>query len=234
MRKSTVLALLGAALGVAMNSQTLAADIPAKAPAYKAPVVAPAYNWTGLYIGINGGYGWGRVDWTYVVGGTTANHDTSGGLIGATLGYNHQVGNWVFGLEGDWAWAEVKGSTACPNAAFSCRSELQSIGTIRGRVGYAWNNFLPYLTGGWAFGDQRIETVNAAAGTNGTSHTASGWTFGGGLEYGINNTWSAKLEYLYADLGTDRYTVDNALQVDARHKVNIFRAGLNYRFWIGR
>jgi outer membrane immunogenic protein len=221
-------ALLGATLVGGVSAK--AADLPVKAPVYKAPV---GYNWTGFYAGINGGGGFGHTDWTYVVGGTQAGHNTSGGLIGGTVGYNHQIQNWVLGLEGDWDWANIKGSTACPNPAFSCESKLNSLGTLRGRLGMAvgpTGNILLYGTGGWAWGRLNIQTVHPTVGTNGTSHTPSGWTGGGGVEWGFLPHWSAKLEYLYVGFGTNTYTVDTGLQVDAKERVNVIRAGVNYRF----
>ncbi len=207
-----------------------AADLPVKAPVYKAPLM---YNWTGFYVGINGGGGFGHTDWTYVVGGNQAGHNTSGGLIGGTVGYNYQIQNWVLGVEGDWDWANVKGSTNCPNPAFSCESKLTSLGTLRGRAGLtlgSTGNVLLYGTGGWAWGRLNIQTVNAAVGTNGSSTTPNGWTLGGGAEWGFLPNWSAKLEYLYVGFGSNTYTVDTALQVNAKERVNVIRAGVNYRF----
>lgn len=224
-----VVSLLAAAISFGAAQAASAADMPVKAPVYKAPPVL-MYNWTGFYVGINGGGGWGHTDWTYVGLGTTANHNTSGGLIGATLGYNYQIQNWVLGIEGDWDWARINGSATCPTATFSCESKLKSLGTIRGRVGWAWGNTLLYATGGWAWANMTVQTISTATGTVGTSTTPNGWTLGGGVEYAFNPNWSVKAEYLYVRLGTNRYTVDTALQVDAREQVNIVRAGLNYRF----
>jgi len=223
-------ALLGAVLvgGVSAN----AADMPVKAPIYKAPPLL-MYNWTGFYLGINGGGGWGHTDWTYVATGNDAGHNTSGGLIGGTLGFNYQIQNWVLGVEGDWGWANIKGSTACPNPAFTCESNLSSLGTLRGRVGVALGstgNVLLYGTGGWAWGRLNIQTVNAVLGTNGTTNTPNGWTAGAGVEWGFLPNWSAKLEYLYVGFGTNTYTVDTALLVDAKERLSVVRAGVNYRF----
>lgn len=229
MRRLAVALLAFTALGAASAQ---AADLPAKAPVYKAPPLL-MYNWTGFYIGINGGGGWGHTDWTYVVGGNTASHNASGGVIGATVGYNYQIQNWVLGIEGDWDWARINGSTACPNPTFSCESKIKSIGTLRGRVGTtlgATGNVLLYATGGWAWDRMTIQTVHPTVGTNGETRTPNGWTVGAGVEYGFLPHWSAKLEYLYAGFNTNRYTVDTALQVDARERVNLVRGGINYRF----
>jgi outer membrane immunogenic protein len=225
-----VVSLLAAAISLGAAQAASAADMPAKAPIYKAPPVL-MYNWTGFYVGINGGGGWGHTDWTYAGLGTTANHNTSGGLIGATLGYNYQIQNWVLGIEGDWDWARINGSATCPTATFTCESKLKSLGTIRGRVGAVWGNALLYATGGWAWANMTVQTNSAATGTVGTSTTPNGWTLGAGVEYAFLPNWSVKVEYLYVRLGTNRYTVDTALPVDAKEQVSILRAGLNYKFF---
>src|SRR5665811_1945669 len=148
--KKILLASVGLiALGVASAS---AADIqrgqamPARAPVY----VAPAYNWTGFYVGINGGGGWGHSDWSNPSG--TADAKLSGSLVGGTLGYNYQVGQAVFGLEGDIDWSNIRGTATC-GVTFSCTTRDSWLGTARGRIGYAFDRFLPFVTGGAAFGD---------------------------------------------------------------------------------
>jgi outer membrane immunogenic protein len=212
--------------------------MPTKAPVYRAPPPV-VYNWTGFYVGANGGGGWGTSSWSYVVGGTTANHNNSGGLIGGTVGFNYQFApNWVAGIEADWGWSNIRGSASCPNAAFDCKTSIDSLGTARGRIGYAMNQWLLYGTGGIAWGQVNVETVNLAGtatptsgtATNGTKSTVTGWTVGAGVEYGFWTNWSAKIEYLYIDLGSHRYTVDNSLQVDSRQRESIVRVGVNYRF----
>lgn len=240
MRKLS-LAVAASALIAACGTAS-AADLRVRAPAAPAAaVMAPIYDWSGIYVGIQGGYGGGDLDWTYAVGGT-ANHTTSGGLFGGTIGMNFQAGQWVFGIEADYAWANISGSTSCPNAAFDCRSRLDSFGTVRGRIGYAWDAIMIYGTGGAAFGEQNIRTVNLAGAavpptgtpTNGSDVFKFGWTAGGGVEWGFARGWSAKVEALYFDLGTDRFFVDSNLAVDARHTGVIVRGGINYRFnWGG-
>jgi outer membrane immunogenic protein len=205
-------------LGVAAAS---AADIPrrqampANAPVY---VVAP-YNWTGAYVGINGGGGWGRSDFSAPLSSGT--FDLSGGLVGGTLGYNYQVGQAVFGIEGDLDWSNIRGSSAC-GVGLSCSVRNNWLGTVRGRLGYAADRFMPYVTGGAAFGD--IKT--SVAGFGDSSQTKAGWTVGGGIEAAIAGPWTAKIEYLYVDLGHGA----SILGSDASFKTNIVRAGLNYRF----
>src|SRR5438309_3603906 len=112
-----------------------------KAPAYTAPAYA---NWSGFYVGLNGGYGFGKSSWS---GGgvTTGDFDVKGAMAGGTVGYNFQTGTWVWGLEGDLDWSGMKGSTTS-NCPASCETKNDWLGTARGRLGYAgWSNWLPYL-----------------------------------------------------------------------------------------
>jgi outer membrane immunogenic protein len=205
-----------------------AADLqrgPYKAPAY----VAPAYaNWTGFYAGINAGYGFGKSNWD-----VPAVSPTPKGFVGGvTLGFNYQTGVWVWGLEGDVDYSDMKGDTTC--GAGTCETKNSWLATTRGRIGYAgWNNFLPYITGGAAFGDIKATSPSGSA-----SKTNVGWTVGGGLEYAMWSNWSVKAEYLYYDLGTTSLFMPDLLgrvpptfqihTVD--FKGNIARGGVNYRF----
>jgi outer membrane immunogenic protein len=220
MMKRLVLAGLGALAVVTMMGSANAADMPrrhampAKAPVYEAP-----YNWTGFYVGINGGGGFGRSDYSAPV--SSGSFNTSGGLVGGTLGYNYQMGQVVFGLEGDIDWSNIHGSAPC--AGTTCETRNNWLGTARGRLGYAVDRFMPYVTGGAAFGD--IKT--SIAGVGDTRTTKSGWTVGGGLEAAIAGPWTAKVEYLYVDLGDTGTAVPGA---NANFRSNIVRAGLNYRF----
>ena len=211
------------ALSVASAS---AADIPRPGTMYKAPVAVQMYNWTGGYIGLNAGYGWGRSDWGFF----GADADPSGALVGLTLGYNWQgMGSpWVFGLEGDINWSDIKGgftSVACP---FGCQIKTEWFGTARGRVGYAMDRFMPYVTGGVAFGD-------VSARINGISTTSDinvGWTVGAGLEGALAPNWTAKIEYLYMDLGDTNCNVLACGRIASNidFTSHIVRAGLNYQF----
>jgi outer membrane immunogenic protein len=211
---------------VTMMGAANAADIarrqamPTKAPAYYAP-----YNWTGFYVGINGGGGFGNSDWDAATG--SSGRDTSGGLVGGTIGYNYQVGQAVFGIEGDIDWARIRGSSTAVPCTTSCETRNSWLGTARGRIGYAFDRFMPYITGGVAFGDVQANP----AGFSGSSDTNVGWTLGGGLEAAIAGPWTAKVEYLYVDLGDVNCPAGNcALATNVDFRANIVRAGLNYRF----
>lgn len=220
---------LAAAAGLAltMASPSFAADLPR--PAYKAPIyVAPLFSWTGFYIGINGGYAWADADWTGTSG--SASTKPKGGLLGGTIGFNYQTGAWVWGLEGDFDAAWIKdtatGTGICA-AAPGCETKSDWFGTARGRIGYAWDRWMPFITGGVAFANAKLTTAAGASDSN----TQIGWTAGLGVEYAFMGNWSAKLEYLYADLGkatcgSGTCTTDTDVDI----KANIVRVGLNYRF----
>jgi outer membrane immunogenic protein len=215
--------LAGAALLVApLAAQAADMRMPYKAPLR--PVVA-YYNWTGFYAGINAGYAWGSSSWS----SPAISNNPKGMLIGLTLGYNWQAGNFVYGLEGDIDWSMVKGSAAC-GVSGDCETKNSWLGTARGRIGYAFDRFLPYITAGAAFGD--IKATNTNIGFTGGSATKFGWTLGGGLEYAFLSNWTAKAEYLYVNLGSFDCGVSCGPVAPATvdFKANVFRVGVNYKF----
>ena len=219
------LVLAFAALAVWVGTAA-AADLsrgPAPAPYYKAPELAPVYNWSGFYIGINGGGGWGTSTWT-----TGGSFNTSGGLIGGTVGYNYQMNQVVLGVEGDIDWANISGTrNAAGVCAFGCTTKDSWLATVRGRVGYAADRFMPYLTGGLALGDIKA----SLPGFTGGSTTNAGWTIGGGIEFAIVGHWTAKAEYLYVDLGSFNCGLScGAVTQNVSFTTNLLRGGVNYRF----
>ncbi|MEW6449787.1 MAG: outer membrane protein [Pseudomonadota bacterium] len=214
-------------LALAAASPAFAADLPARMPT-KAPVaVAPVYNWSGWYVGLNAGGAFGRSNWSNGAA-TTGNFNVNGALVGGTLGVNWQAGQWVWGLEGDGAWANIKGSTttACP---LGCDTKSNFLATFRGRVGYAgFGPVLPYLTGGLAVGD-----IEARSSLGSSTTTRAGWTVGTGVEWAVVGPWTAKVEYLYADLGKASCSIGICSlggSTDVKLTENVVRAGLNYRF----
>jgi outer membrane immunogenic protein len=224
MMKRTVLFCISLAVLALSGSLAAAADLsPRYAPVAPAPAYyAPFYNWTGFYLGINGGGGWGRSQWDGI-----DRFDVSGGMIGGTIGYNWQFNRLVLGAEGDIDWSDVKGTTTalCP---LSCSTRNDWLATVRGRLGYAFDRFLPYLTVGIALGD-----INASRpGFPGGSITNVGWTIGAGVEVGIVRNVSLKAEYLYVDLGNFNCSFNCGLFAngDVSFYANLFRGGLNVRF----
>jgi hypothetical protein len=159
--KKLLLALMTAG-AIVSGASVQAADLGVRA-APPALVPAPVLTWTGFYVGVNGGGGWGQTahDFTGVVGGlgaATGNFKANGGLAGGTVGYNYQAGAWVGGIEADFDWANIKGTftAAIPAVATgSLSTELKWLNTVRGRVGYTWGPSMIYITGGAAWMDRR-------------------------------------------------------------------------------
>jgi len=219
--KRFVLALVGWA---ALTGSVAAADLarPVPQPYYQAPVAAQLYNWTGFYIGVNGGGAFGRSAWD-----PTGHFNMSGGIVGGTVGYNYQFGQAVVGVEGDIDWAGISGTTnnLCP---LGCKTSDSWLSTVRGRLGYAADRFMPFVTGGAAFGNIQATTP----GFIGASSSQVGLTVGAGLEFAIAGNWTAKAEYLYVDLG--KFTCGLSCGVLPTNNVsftaNLVRAGVNYRF----
>jgi len=205
-----------------------AADVPVKAPYYKAQPssMVSYYNWTGFYVGLNAGYGFGDSKWDI----PPIKNSPKGFLIGGTAGYNWQAGAWVYGLEGDFDWSGVKGHTACAPGG-DCTTDSQWLATFRGRVGYAFDRFLPYITAGGAMSHVKATNSGATPGLLGASATPLGWTGGVGLEYAFLGNLTAKVEFLYVDLGKfNCVACSGALTDDVTFKESIIRGGLNYRF----
>jgi len=210
---------------LASSFSAQAADIPH--PVFKGvhPVIA-YYNWTGFYVGVNGGYGWGTSNWSAI---PTANNKPKGWLAGGTVGYNYQTGSIVWGVEADWDWSNVKGTATCAPGVI-CSTEDRWLATVRGRLGYAFDRWLPYVTGGGAFGNVRASiNVPTFGFMDSASKNLFGWTIGAGIEYAFLSNWSAKLEYLYVDLGSFN-TGPLPLVNNVSFKENILRVGLNYKF----
>jgi outer membrane immunogenic protein len=222
--KRVLLSTVGVLALAAMVGSAAAADLQRRyePPLTKAPIYNPIYSWTGFYLGINGGGGFGRSTWD-----RADSFNVSGGLVGGTVGYNWQYGQVVFGLEGDIDWTNIKGSTvtSCPGG---CQTSNTWLATVRGRLGYAFDRFLPYITGGLAVGDIRASVPGFA----GASTTNAGWTLGGGVEFAFLPNWTAKAEYLYVDLGKFDCGLSCGVTTpdNVSLRTNIVRGGINYRF----
>ena len=232
MRRLTLCGIVSL-LAAAWALPTFAADLPR--PAYKAPVyVAPIeFSWTGFYLGLNGGYAWGHSDWNNAVAGNVS-FNVKKYQLGGTFGYNWQAGNFVVGLEGDvdasWADGSTTGGAAGgPCSGTGCTTRNNWLATGRGRVGYAFDRFLPYITGGAAIGNIKATAANGGS----VDKTKVGWVAGAGVEWAFFTNGSAKAEYLYADLGKitcDAATCGGGADTEITYKTNIVRLGVNYRF----
>jgi outer membrane immunogenic protein len=196
------------ALGMA---PAIAADLGAR-PYTKAPAAAIAINnWTGFYLGAMGGYAQENSDGL---------GSLSGGFAGGTAGYNWQMGNVVLGIEADAAWADI-GSTFGP-----FETQVRSTGTVRGRVGYAFDQVLIYGTGGYAWADNRL----TIAGIVSDSKIHSGWTLGAGVEVMFAPKWSVKAEYLYRSFDSETYFANILPLQSGTLNLNSVQVGVNYHF----
>lgn len=257
-------AVLSTVVVIGLASIASAADMPAKRLIHRAPV--PIFSWTGFYVGVNAGGHWGRdkvTTTTSVVnfsGAAAANIDAatpgtnspSGFIGGLQAGYNWQVSNIVLGLEGDVNFLTGNSSRSflfpgpAPAAGdlFTTKAKSNFLATVRGRLGVTFDRALLYATGGLAIGTiKTTDSITVTAGTvletTSNSTSRAGWTVGGGLEYAFTNNWSAKIEYLYVDLGRFDTSIPCVVacavsepDIIVHHKWtdNIARAGLNYRF----
>lgn len=167
-----------------------AADMPVKAPL--APVAAP-YNWTGVYLGVNGGYGWARESWVDNTGAPSVSFSPKGGVFGGQLGYRWQWNQLVVGIEGTWDWASVKDFVVAA-APFNEELKITSVYSVTGQVGWAMDRFLPYVKGGWAGARTQFNFYNPAP-SGSSSTTVNGWTLGGGIDYAIWQNWIIGIEY---------------------------------------
>jgi outer membrane immunogenic protein len=230
-----VLATSLAAMSAIGSIGAVAADLPMQA--YKsAPVVAPVYNWTGIYLGANAGYASGKQDPLGLFSNDFAafNYTMSGGMIGGTVGAQIQSGHVVMGLEGDIDWTSMRGSgtgsvvkLGLLQGTATIASKVSAIDTLRTRIGYAQENWLFYGTVGVALTNDTssfTQTVGFACNTgvvacNSKSDWHAGLAAGAGIEYGFTPNVSAKLEYLWVGAGAANTLYENMVRV-----------GLNYRF----
>lgn len=211
-----------------------AADLPrrnrAPEPYYQQSV--PTFTWTGFYIGANAGYGFAK----FTGAGATYFGSDSNAFIGLTAGYNYQAERIVVGVEADGALTNMKGTGGAKVGTITTASsgKVSSFGTLRGRVGYAWDRALFYGTLGFAGANVKGNTiaVNSVGSTTyvgSGDHFHVGYAIGVGLEYALTRNISAKAEYLYASMGkSDYFSAPNV--VNSGVSMNILRAGVNYRF----
>ena len=247
MSRRLILAALSFALATQLAS---AADMPTKAPPHVAPI-APEFNWNGFYVGAHVGYGWSTTDtdsFSVATGALagTASTDRSGWLGGGQVGFNWMFAQrWVLGIEGDIAGADIHDNAVNCSATGCAQSDTTAnwLGTVRGRLGYAWNNWFLFATGGGAWvhhsTDRTIIASTALPAAVGSVASASGtdggWTVGGGLEWGFAPHWSAKLDYLYIQYdGSSTFTYPAFPAADRRNEstthLNVVRLGVNYLF----
>lgn len=238
--------LAGVALSAFVAGPAMAADLPVRAPVYKGPPpVVTYFSWTGCYVGAHVGGLWVQKDWSVgpgdpllLPGQNIGSHDANGWLGGGQLGCNYQVGGWVFGVQGDYAWADANGSSAdllFPGGTIS--SNVKSLASVTGRVGYAWDRFLGYVKGGGAWEkDEYTGTFAALTGT--ASQTRSGWTVGVGGEYAFTYNLTGFIEYNYYDFGDKGVSLIDQFggtyyAANIKESKSVVKIGVNWKFGKG-
>ena len=238
------------ALSALVAAPAMAADLGRPAPAYKAPPPVYLYSWTGCYVGGFGGGVWVQKDYALTgvglagFGGVNfpavgfGGHNASSGIGGIQAGCNYQfAGGWVVGIQGDYGWTNANGSHVDPFVGLTTlQSNTKSLGSVTGRVGYAWDRFLGYVKGGGAWErDDYSWFFTAVPGIALTgSETRSGWTVGVGGEYAFLDWLTGFIEYDYYDFGTRTvaHTGFGGLTAnfDIRERKSVVKAGLNFKF----
>ncbi|MDR6659498.1 outer membrane protein [Tardiphaga robiniae] len=254
MKKILIASVALAAVGAGTSAS--AADLAAR-PYTKArpPIVDPTYNWSGFYIGANAGYGWGREDHTDLLPGfggfwtsgtfsplgTTQRTKPAGAVYGGQAGYNWQSANWVFGVELAGGGANMRATDISIFFPGSDRisSRIDSTLTASGRLGYAFNNWLPYVKGGYAGARLKMSNFDIFGSHLDNSQWRSGYVVGAGLEYGFATNWIVGVEYNYMDFGTTSFSGQNLTatgvlfgteRFDDKLTVSTVTARLSYKF----
>ena len=260
-------ALLGATFLVGASVAASAADMysPRGGGMKDEPAYMPAITWTGFYLGVNGGYAWsansaklgldgyaaGECDDGFC-GSEATSIDSKGGFGGAQIGYNRQSGAFVYGLEADFQGAGVHGKDSLAfddgedeNFGASAKTDLKWFGTVRARLGYAFDSTLLYATGGFAFGkvhDQLTATFDEGdlvSTTVSKNDTVTGYVLGGGIEHKLTPNWSVKAEYQYINLGSTKLGADatfdggddvSTADLKSDNAFHTVRIGVNYQF----
>lgn len=250
--------LLASVALVTMSTPLLAADLATRYPVKAMPPAV--FSWTGFYVGGNVGYAGDSFSADALLfdalsvnnlvsydGSGTASITSSGFIAGGQVGYNYQfANNVVVGVETDLQWSGIEGradaaldATSILIGSANVGASIDYFGTIRARLGYAFDRFLPYVTGGAAYGRTAASGDAVILGVGSTSVSAAsdswGWTVGAGAEFAVTNNWTVKAEYLYVDLGSMDYAVYEPLTSTAAFgsvdsKFHAMKAGVNYKF----
>ncbi len=228
--KKTLAGCAAAALLLTLSAAN-AADLarPVPPPVYKAPaMVQPVFSWTGLYLGVEGGYGWASEDYTDNFFGPVS-HSPQGGIFGGVLGYRYQIGQLVLGVEGTGAWADINDNVS--NGVFSDTLKARSIYTATGQAGVAFNQALLYAKGGWAGASIRNDLSGPGL-IAGDSQSPSGWTVGAGIDYAVWQNVVLGIEYDHMDFGYAGYNIGGVWAVTntSDFKIDQVVGRLTYKF----
>jgi outer membrane immunogenic protein len=226
-------------LGVlGLLSPALGADLPtySKAPA----PLTPIYDWSGFYVGVFGGGGYGNHNLNNALGPAgfadfTVNYSSKGGLAGGEAGYNVQSGSYLVGVEGDAFWADIKGDD---NFALGSNdaTKLSWAGSLRARGGFTVDRLLMFFTGGWAYGDLQHTNTDPVLGIDAFSNHRSGLTAGGGIAYAFTDNLIGKIEYRYFDFGAYNrpglpvFTPNGQLPYTVNNTYSVVTVGMDFKF----
>ena len=239
--------ILGAISALALSPTVSAGAADLAARTYSKPpamVPSPLYDWSGFYIGLNGGGGSANTCWDFLADafgdfpGPEGCHNATGGTFGGQIGYRWQAANWVFGVEGQGNWADFKGNNVSllfsPNVN---QSQVNSFGLLTGQIGYAWNNVLLFVKGGAAVTGNRYDAFSSGGGFPLAPASESRWggTLGAGIEFGFARDWSLGVEYNHLFMGTRNLNLTDPTGAffqseSIRQDVDIGLVRLNYRF----
>ena len=205
-------------VALSLSAPASAADLAARPYTKAPPMIAAVYDWTGFYVGVNGGWGSSRKSWDFLAPDGTfiaseGSHDATGGTVGGQIGYRWQASQWVFGLEAQGNWADFKGNNRSPiNGLVTNNTRVDAFGLFTGHVGIAFNNALFYVKGGAAVTSDRFRSYSIATNaivTNNVDDTRWGGVVGVGLEYGFAPNWSVAIEYDHLFMQDKTYTFTN-------------------------
>jgi outer membrane immunogenic protein len=233
MKRLTIVA--AAAITVGAAAPAAAADLPARGPATysKAPaIVEAAYDWSGFYVGINGGGAVSNIDWNLDGFGDEGSHNASGGTVGGQVGYRWQMSNVVFGLEAQGNWADFSGSNISLQTGLQNQSKIDAFGLFTGQIGYAWDRVLFYVKGGAAVTDNKYNVFTAPGGglVDYANETRWGSTVGVGLEYAFAPNWSLGFEYNHLFMGNNDVIFFSGTGDHITENVDLFTARIDYKF----
>jgi outer membrane immunogenic protein len=234
--RSTTLLLTATVVSFGLTGVAAAADLPARTYTKAPPIVQAAYDWSGFYIGINGGGATSRINWNLDGVGDEGSHDASGGTVGGQIGYRWQMMNsWVIGLEAQGNWADFRGSNSSLVAGIAGvpnqnQTKIDAFGLFTGQIGYAWDRALLYVKGGAAVTDNRYNVFNAGALVDNANETRWGAAVGAGIEYAFAPNWSIGFEYDHLFMGNNDVAFASGVSDHIKQDVDLFTARLNYKF----
>jgi outer membrane immunogenic protein len=231
-------------IALGLSAPASAADMAARPYTKAPPMVAAVYDWTGFYVGVNGGWGSSRKSWDFldaagVFVASEGSHDATGGTVGGQIGYRWQASQWVFGLEAQGNWADFQGrNTSVFNPVFANDTRVDAFGLFTAQVGVAFNNALLYVKGGAAVTSDRYRSFVTGTGiqaSNTVDDTRWGGVVGVGLEYGFTPNWSFAVEYDHMFMQDKTYSFTDTTGAyfgtdRIRQDVDLVTARINYRW----